>query len=162
DSRRAGDPRVNRRAFLRRSVLLGAAGLAGGADAAPGDAAPAGLAARVGFTGAHQAGIVTPPAEQATVTALDAIAADRAELAGAWTVDGFLGADRGGSARRNLFGFHDGTANPAGGPRDAVVWQPGGGTFQVVRTIRMHTEFWDRVGLREQEQLIGRRRDTGA
>jgi deferrochelatase/peroxidase EfeB len=269
---------VNRRAFLRRSALLGAAGLVGGTDAATGDPEPDALAARVGFTGAHQAGIVTPPADQSTVTALDAIAVSRAELVTAlqqlssqaqslsrgyrfavrdrsdpppdsgmlgttvapdgltvtigfgaslfdhryglrdrrpegltrmprfaddeidaarahgdvlvtlnahqrdtlvhalrellrpvrgafairWTLDGFLGADRGPGARRNLFGFHDGTANPVGAVRDRAVWRPDGGTFQVVRTIRMHTEFWDRVGLREQETMIGRTRDTGA
>ncbi len=82
-----------------------------------------------------------------------------------WTIDGFLGADRGPTprnSRRNLFGFRDGTGNPTGGERERLIWQPDGGTFQVVRTIRMHTEFWDRVGLREQEQMIGRRRDSGA
>jgi deferrochelatase/peroxidase EfeB len=88
-----------------------------------------------------------------------------------WTLDGFLSADRGPTpraARRNLFGFRDGTANPTGAERDRLVWlgagagAAAGGTFQVVRTIRQHVEFWDRVGLLEQEQMIGRRRDTGA
>jgi deferrochelatase/peroxidase EfeB len=85
-----------------------------------------------------------------------------------WTIDGFQSADRGPSAkssRRNLFGFRDGTANPDihdDALMRRLVWTPEGGTFQVVRVIRMHVEFWDRVGLREQETIIGRRRDTGA
>jgi deferrochelatase/peroxidase EfeB len=85
-----------------------------------------------------------------------------------WTVDGFQSADRGptpGSARRNLFGFRDGTANPDvddDGLMRKLVWTPDGGTFLVVRIIRMHVEFWDRVGLREQENMIGRARPTGA
>ena len=82
-----------------------------------------------------------------------------------WTLDGFQSADRGGGSRRNLFGFRDGTANPDvhdDALMNRLVWTPDGGTFQVVRVIRMHVEFWDRVGLREQETMIGRRRDTGA
>jgi deferrochelatase/peroxidase EfeB len=85
-----------------------------------------------------------------------------------WWIDGHQGADRGPSARssrRNLFGFRDGTANPDVND-DAlmrqVVWTPEGGTYMAVRIIRMHLEFWDRVGLLEQEQMIGRRRDSGA
>jgi deferrochelatase/peroxidase EfeB len=92
----------------------------------------------------------------------------RDTLALRWWIDGFQGADRGPSrrsARRNLFGFRDGTGNPD--TRDdalmrRLVWTPGGGTYMAVRLIRMHLEFWDRVGLREQEGMIGRRRDTGA
>ncbi len=92
-----------------------------------------------------------------------------------WTIDGFSGAPRGPSPHsspRNLFAFRDGTANP---PTDdaelmrQLVWvgggEPGwaqGGTFQVVRIIRMHVEFWDRVGLNEQQNMIGRERSTGA
>jgi deferrochelatase/peroxidase EfeB len=89
----------------------------------------------------------------------------RAAFALRWTLDGFQGALRSKGSRRNLFGFRDGTANPD--VRDdaemrRLVWTPEGGTFQVVRAIRMHVEFWDRVGLREQENMIGRTRDTGA
>ncbi|HEY6891210.1 MAG TPA: Dyp-type peroxidase [Solirubrobacter sp.] len=92
----------------------------------------------------------------------------RDTLALRWWIDGFQGAARGpdaNSSRRNLFGFRDGTGNPD--VRDdalmrKLVWTPGGGTYMAVRLIRMHLEFWDRVGLREQEAMIGRRRDSGA
>jgi deferrochelatase/peroxidase EfeB len=85
-----------------------------------------------------------------------------------WWIDGHQGADRGPSprsSRRNLFGFRDGTANPDvhdDALMRQVVWTPEGGTYMAVRIIRMHLEFWDRVGLLEQEQMIGRRRDSGA
>jgi deferrochelatase/peroxidase EfeB len=92
----------------------------------------------------------------------------RDQFALRWWLDGFQGAARGPSprsARRNLFGFRDGTANPDA--RDdalmrRLVWDADGGTYLALRVIRMHLEFWDRIGLREQEMMIGRRRDTGA
>ena len=92
-----------------------------------------------------------------------------------WNIDGFSGAARGPSPHnspRNLFAFRDGTANPPttdAALMNKLVWagssEPawaGGGTYQVLRVIRMHVEFWDRVGLTEQQNMIGRNRDSGA
>ncbi len=80
---------------------------------------------------------------------------------------------------RNLFGFKDGTANVKAEETDALdehVWVPAeaaaadttdsswlvGGTYLVVRRIRMHIETWDRTSLREQEALVGRTKGEGA
>jgi deferrochelatase/peroxidase EfeB len=94
-----------------------------------------------------------------------------------WTIDGFNGTQHGPtprSSKRNLFAFRDGTANPDvtdAALMDRLIWiGPGsgepawttGGTYQVVRTIRMHVEFWDRVGMLEQQNMIGRYRVSGA
>jgi len=92
-----------------------------------------------------------------------------------WVIDGFQSARRGPNPHnnaRNLFAFRDGTSNPdTSNPAQMrqLVWAgsgerawAAGGTYQVVRVIRMHVEFWDRVGLGEQQNMIGRVRDTGA
>ncbi|HZQ28482.1 MAG TPA: Dyp-type peroxidase, partial [Acidimicrobiales bacterium] len=73
---------------------------------------------------------------------------------------------------RNLLGFKDGTVNlrpgtPAldehvwAGAGDDPTWMAGG-TYLVVRRIRIRIETWDRAGLDDQEQTIGRHRGTGA
>lgn len=101
-----------------------------------------------------------------------------------WAQAGFTANAAAEQTPRNLMGFRDGTQNPlatrpreasrAGAVpnpvnRDSVVWAGDeapawmrGGSYLVVRRIRMALEHWDDTPVDFQEETVGRRKDTGA
>ncbi|MGA9857962.1 MAG: Dyp-type peroxidase, partial [Solirubrobacteraceae bacterium] len=100
--------------------------------------------------------------------------ATRGAMAIRWRVDGFAAPARPAGVPRNHMGFRDGIANPdiadpavarrllwTGAGRGPRAWTAGG-TYHVIRVIRMVTEAWDDVALDAQERIVGRRRDNGA
>ena len=89
-----------------------------------------------------------------------------------WAVLGFgrASAGPGQHTPRNLLGFKDGTRNVAtDGEYDRFVWVANsdqswmnGGTYQVVRKIRMLLETWDVDRIGNQEKIFGRSKEEGA
>jgi deferrochelatase/peroxidase EfeB len=87
-----------------------------------------------------------------------------------WSQGGFNEEPASRGTPRNLMGFKDGTVNPASGTAlDAFVWVgdegPGwltGGTYLVVRRIRIAVEHWDAATLGAQERAVGRHKVSGA
>jgi len=109
------------------------------------------------------------------VEALGALAATaRGAAALRWTQTGFRGGTPPPDGRprvpRDLLGFLEGADNLRfpqqlerhvwAGARDRT-WMAGG-TYLVYRRIRLHLAAWEALGIEEQEQIVGRRRRTGA
>ncbi len=89
-----------------------------------------------------------------------------------WAQTGFVPAFGPKETPRNLMGFKDGTVNPAVGDAAAMakfVWVGDegpdwmrGGSYVVVRRIRMALEHWDRMNVGFQQQTFGRYKYSGA
>jgi deferrochelatase/peroxidase EfeB len=89
-----------------------------------------------------------------------------------WAVLGFgrASAGPGQQTPRNLLGFKDGTRNIAtDDDYTRFVWITGGdqpwldgGTYQVVRKIRMLMETWDTDRVGNQQRIFGRHKENGA
>ncbi|MFE9631631.1 iron uptake transporter deferrochelatase/peroxidase subunit [Streptomyces sp. NPDC006463] len=112
--------------------------------------------------------------------ALRALQKDAGEAARVrWQMNGFNrspGATASPMTARNLMGQIDGTGNPkpsepdfdkrifvpAAGPGPAEHSWMAGGSYAVVRRIRMLLDDWDKQSLAQQEQAIGRTKATGA
>jgi dye decolorizing peroxidase len=159
--------------------LFGRAGL-------PASARPAALAPLPPFTGEHLDPARSDGDLGVLICADDALVIFRAARAlqrlaagtatPRWQMNGFARAPGATASeegtQRNLMGQLDGTNNPhrTDPAFDAAVFastdaQPSwlrGGSFLVVRRIRMLLDEWDGLSVTDQEKLVGRRKDTGA
>jgi deferrochelatase/peroxidase EfeB len=100
----------------------------------------------------------------------------RGAAAPRWTQQGFGRSSVTSTSQqtpRNLMGFKDGTDNIKAedgaamrrsvwvGPRDRPGWMRGG-SYMVVRRIRMKLDTWDATPVHRQERVIGRHKRSGA
>ena len=84
-----------------------------------------------------------------------------------WTQTGFLPATAPDETPRNLMGFKDGTRNAQDLAKSVWVTDEGpawmrGGSYVVVRKIRMALEHWDKTDVDFQEEVFGRHKRSGA
>ena len=100
-----------------------------------------------------------------------------------WMQSGFSAEPKDGETARNLMGFKDGTQNPIAPPPkghspgttrpalapEKVIWAGDeapnwmrGGSYLVMRRIRISLEHWDRTETDFQEQVFGRHKLSGA
>ncbi|MCR6489624.1 Dyp-type peroxidase [Amycolatopsis sp. OK19-0408] len=110
-------------------------------------------------------------ASAATAEPLERVSATKIPgLAPRWRQAGF----HPDAENRNLFGFREGAGNPDAADSalmDRLVWVgPGddepawcaGGSYQVVRLIRLATPTWNSKPVPDQERVFGRAKDSGA
>ena len=127
------------------------------------------------FTGGDlsiQACADDPQVAYHAVRNLARIAKSTGTAATRWSVLGFgrASAGKGQTTPRNLFGFKDGTRNiTEKADFDRFVWindngpaWQQGGSYQVVRKIRMHIENWDTDRISDQNAIFGRHKQSGA
>jgi deferrochelatase/peroxidase EfeB len=105
---------------------------------------------------------------------LDIVNQTRGALRLRWRMDAFRFPPRPVGIPRDWMGFKDGVANPDttdASQMNQAVWVPrgrrepawtAGGTYQVLRIIRMHLQKWDEVPVERQERVFGRRKISGA
>ena len=128
------------------------------------------LASRTGGDLSVQACADDPQVAFHAVRQLARLAGGAAEVR--WAQTGFCTLADGTGTPRNLMGFKDGTINPSvADPKvmEQFVWVGDegpdwlrGGSYVVVRRIRMALEHWDRMKVEFQEQTFGRHKYSGA
>jgi deferrochelatase/peroxidase EfeB len=117
------------------------------------------VAAKTGGDLSIQACADDPQVAFHAVRQLARLAYDAAELR--WAQTGFTSRPADGPTPRNLMGFKDGTQTPADVDKavwigdDGPAWMRGG-SYLVVRRVRMALEHWDRTNVAFQEQTMGR------